>query len=152
MDCPVFSLTVNVTEQVEAAMGTPTLITCDDPQLKKAPPGTDSVVAIGRVDPDPAGDKVVQLDGRDVIVPAGRINLSTVLGAQTSTFIQSEHLIYNESQVCAALSISPVCSRPHACGVVGYSVCRRRFSWRSFSVCLAGFATRSFAHAQIMQR
>ncbi len=89
-------------EQVEAAMGTPALITRDDPQLKKAPPGTESVVAVGRIDPDPAGDKIVQLDGRDVNVPAGRIALSNVPGSETSTFIQSEHLIYNESQVRTA--------------------------------------------------
>lgn len=83
-------------------MGTPTLITRDDPQLKKAPLGTDSVVAVGRIDPDPAGDKIFNLDGRDVIVPAGRVALSKAPGAESSTFIQSEHLIYNESQVRAA--------------------------------------------------
>ena len=53
---------------VEAAMGTPTLITRDDPQLKKAPKGTDSVIAVGQIDPDPAGDRTVQIDGRDVMV------------------------------------------------------------------------------------
>jgi len=83
-------------------MGTPTFITRDDPQLKKAPPGTESVVAVGRIDPDPSGDKIVQLDGRDVTVPAGRIALSKIPGAETSSFIQSEHLIYNESQVRTA--------------------------------------------------
>ena len=90
-------------------MGTPTLITRDDPQLKKAPLGTDSVVAVGRIDPDPAGDKIFNLDGRDVIVPAGRVALSKAPGAESSTFIQSEHLIYNESQVRAA-HITPLCS------------------------------------------
>ena len=88
---------------VEAAMGTPTLITRDDPQLKKAPNGTDSVIAVGQIDPDPAGDRTVQLDGRDVMVPAGKIALSKTPGAAASTFIQSEHLIYDESQVRTAL-------------------------------------------------
>jgi hypothetical protein len=84
---------------VEAAMGTPAFITKDDPRLKKAPVGTDSVVAVGRVDPDPAGDRIVKLDGHDVTVPAGAIALSKTAGAEASTFIQSEHLIYEESQV-----------------------------------------------------
>eukprot|EP01043_Picozoa_sp_COSAG02_P073273 COSAG02_NODE_14172_length_1301_cov_0.879368_3_plen_86_part_00 len=83
-------------------MGTPTFITRDDPQLTKAPPDTDSVVAVGRIAPDPSDNKVVQLDGRDVTVPAGRIALSKIPEAATSSFIQSEHLIYNESQVRTA--------------------------------------------------
>ena len=83
----------------EAAMGTPSCILRDDPRLKKAPPGTDSVIAVGRVDPDPAGDIKVELDGREVTMPAGAISLSQEPGAAGSTFIQSEHLIYEESQV-----------------------------------------------------
>lgn len=89
---------------VEAAMGTPTLIMNDDPQLKKAPKGTDSVIAVGQIDPDPVGDQNVQLDRRDVVVPAGRVALSKTPGAAASSFIQSEHLIYDESQVRTAMN------------------------------------------------
>ena len=93
----------------EAAMGTPSCIMRDDPRLKKAPAGADSVIAQGLVDPDPSGDIKVDLGGREVTMPAGALRLSQAPGAQPgseaanggrgTTFIQSEHLIYEESQV-----------------------------------------------------
>ena len=85
----------------EAAMGTVNYITQDDSRLKlsRLPPGTDSVVALGRIDPDPAGDVAVEMDGNPVTIPAGAIASSTVPGAAKSTFTQSEHLIYREDQL-----------------------------------------------------
>ena len=85
----------------EAAMGSVNYITQDDSRLKlsRLPPGTDSVVALGRIDPDPAGDVVVEMDGNPVTIPAGAIASSTVPGAAKSTFTQSEHLIYREDQL-----------------------------------------------------
>ena len=85
----------------EAAMGSVNYITQDDSRLKlsRLPPGTDSVVALGRIDPDPAGDVAVEMDGNPVTIPAGAIASSTVPGAAKSTFTQSEHLIYREDQL-----------------------------------------------------
>ena len=85
----------------EAAMGTVNYITQDDSRLKlsRLPAGTDSVVALGRIDPDPAGDVAVEMDGNPVTIPAGAIASSTVPGAAKSTFTQSEHLIYREDQL-----------------------------------------------------
>lgn len=79
---------------VEGAFGREHRITADDPTLVVAPPGTHSVVATGTTDPPSSGDVMVQLDGRDVVVPLAPAAPTGV----ESMFNKSEYLLYLESQ------------------------------------------------------
>uniref|UniRef100_A0A1A8S5V3 Poly [ADP-ribose] polymerase n=1 Tax=Nothobranchius rachovii TaxID=451742 RepID=A0A1A8S5V3_9TELE len=80
----------------EVALGKECTITKDDCTLKKAPAGYDSVVARGRVEPDPSKDVVITLEGKEVTVPQGKpINQPQY---SDSYFSNSEYLIYKESQ------------------------------------------------------
>ena len=80
----------------EAALGKEHHILRDDHTLRAPPKGFDSVVAQGWTDPDPSKDIQVDIDGRKVTVPQG----APVRREQysTSTFSQSEYLLYNEGQ------------------------------------------------------
>ncbi|XP_019486872.1 PREDICTED: poly [ADP-ribose] polymerase 3-like [Hipposideros armiger] len=80
----------------EVALGREHHITIDEPSLKQPPPGFDSVIARGRTEPDPTQDTEVELDGQRVAVPQGRPVPCPEFGS--STFSQSEYLIYQESQ------------------------------------------------------
>ncbi|KAM9133876.1 protein mono-ADP-ribosyltransferase PARP3 isoform 2-T2 [Pangshura tecta] len=80
----------------EVALGKEYRITRDDPSLRKAPPGYDSVIACGQTEPDPACDRELMIEGRKVLVPQGKpISMANY---QDSFFSQSEYLIYQESQ------------------------------------------------------
>lgn len=80
----------------EVALGKEYRITQDDPSLRKAPPGYESVIACGRTEPDPACDRELMVEGRKVLVPQGKpIPMAKY---QDSYFSQSEYLIYQESQ------------------------------------------------------
>lgn len=79
---------------VEAAVGKSKIIHQDDPRLKAAPKGFDSVLAKGCQSPMGTGDEFIEIDGRKVTIPAGAINPTGV----QSSFTQDEMLIYNEKQ------------------------------------------------------
>lgn len=57
----------------------------------------DSVLAIGRTEPDPKDDTEVIMDGNPVIVPQGKVIANPDLKGP-SDFAQSEYLVYNETQ------------------------------------------------------
>ncbi|XP_015273217.1 PREDICTED: poly [ADP-ribose] polymerase 3 [Gekko japonicus] len=80
----------------EVALGKEYRITRDDPSLRKPPDGYDSVVACGTTEPDPAYNKEITLDGKRVQVAQGKPK--TMAEYQSSSFSQSEYLIYQESQ------------------------------------------------------
>ena len=80
---------------VEAALGTEHKITTDDPSLKAAPPGTHSVVARGRMVPDPKEDVDLVLDGKNVAVPQGA---PIATNEPATRFQHNEFLVYKESQ------------------------------------------------------
>ncbi|NXC76689.1 PARP3 polymerase, partial [Anhinga anhinga] len=80
----------------EVALGKPYRITCDNPMLCQPPAGYDSVLACGQMEPDPAQDEEVLLDGKKVLVCQGKpIPMPTY---KDSSFSQSEYVIYQESQ------------------------------------------------------
>jgi poly [ADP-ribose] polymerase len=80
----------------EVALGDQHIITRDDPSLKKAPTGFDSIIAKGWTEPDPALDSTLVIDGKEVIIPQGKP--IEVPEYKKSNFTQSEYLIYNEGQ------------------------------------------------------
>ncbi|KAM9410724.1 protein mono-ADP-ribosyltransferase PARP3 isoform 1-T2 [Pholidichthys leucotaenia] len=80
----------------EVALGKEHAITKDNPSLKKAPAGYDSVVARGRVEPDPSKDTIITLEGKRVAVPQGKAVDQPKFS--NSNFCNSEYLIYKESQ------------------------------------------------------
>ncbi|KAK2507238.1 hypothetical protein MC885_002311 [Smutsia gigantea] len=80
----------------EVALGREYHITLNEPGLKQPPPGFDSVVARGHTEPDPTQDTVLELDGQRVAVPQGQPMPCPEFSS--SSFSQSEYLIYLESQ------------------------------------------------------
>lgn len=80
----------------EVALGREHHITINEPSLKQPPPGFDSVVARGHTEPDPTQDMVLELDGQRVAVPQGQPMPCPEFSS--SSFSQSEYLIYLESQ------------------------------------------------------
>lgn len=86
----------------EAALGEEHHITVDDPSLRAAPNGKDSIVALGTQEPDQSQDTAIIIDGKKVVVPQGK----PIKRQIKSNFSQSEYLLYNEAQhriryVCA---------------------------------------------------
>ncbi|XP_066284535.1 protein mono-ADP-ribosyltransferase PARP3-like isoform X1 [Branchiostoma lanceolatum] len=80
----------------EVALGKEKRITRDDSSLTKAPAGFDSVVAVGRREPDPKKNTSMKLEGKTVVVPQGQpINQKE---GQSSSFGQTEYLVYKENQ------------------------------------------------------
>lgn len=79
---------------VEAALGRIHEIYSDNPSLKKAPKGYDSVRACGQQ--SPAGCKDLRLDGVNVNVHVE--SPRKLAKANNSSFSQDEYLIYNEPQ------------------------------------------------------
>lgn len=80
----------------EAALGREHHISRDDPSLRKAPNGFDSIVAKGRREPDPTCDETLTIDGNEVVVPTGKPALQPQWSS--SSFYNSEYLLYKESQ------------------------------------------------------
>jgi len=80
----------------EAALGKEHTITRDDSSLRAAPKGCDCVVARGHTEPDPQHDIEWEFEGKKVIVPQGK-PIKTKF--TSSSFSQSEYLLYKESQV-----------------------------------------------------
>ncbi|KAJ0068454.1 hypothetical protein NL108_008406 [Boleophthalmus pectinirostris] len=82
----------------EVVLGEEHTITTDNSSLMNPPDGFNSVVARGRVEPDPSQDVFITLDGKKVAVPQGpAIEQSQY---QNSSFHNSEYRIYKESQCC----------------------------------------------------
>eukprot|EP00892_Ulva_mutabilis_P000375 jgi/Ulvmu1/10338/UM061_0021.1 len=81
---------------VQAALGEPCEILCDDGSLKTAPKGYHSVLAKGQQEPDPKKDTKIKIEGVDVAVPQGKPVPQP--GCEQSLFSQSEYLVYQESQ------------------------------------------------------
>jgi len=81
----------------EVALGTEHHITEDDSSLTKAPKGSHSIIAKGKVEPDPTKDVTISGAFGDVVVPQGKpINMKEF---SSSHFMNSEYLVYKESQV-----------------------------------------------------
>ncbi|XP_007950274.1 protein mono-ADP-ribosyltransferase PARP3 [Orycteropus afer afer] len=80
----------------EVALGQEYHITIDEPTLSQPPSGFDSVIARGHTEPDPTQDTELELDGHQVTVPQGRPVPCPKFSS--SSFFQSEYLIYQESQ------------------------------------------------------
>ncbi|XP_060076996.1 protein mono-ADP-ribosyltransferase PARP3-like [Ylistrum balloti] len=80
----------------EVALGEEHHILTDDWTLKSAPAGYDCIIAKGHTEPDPKKDTTLTLDGKKVIVPQGRPIQQKA--SSTSSFSQSEYLVYKESQ------------------------------------------------------
>lgn len=80
----------------EAALGKEHHIDRDDPSLRAAPPGFDSIIAKGRVEPDPKDDYELEFDGHTVVLPVGKPIPQPKWNH--STFQNSEYLVYKESQ------------------------------------------------------
>ena len=79
----------------EAVLGREHHIQMDDPSLRAAPPGFESIIALGRQEPDKAFDVVIKIDGNDVVVPQSK---AVKTPYQSSAFNNSEYLVYKESQ------------------------------------------------------
>lgn len=87
----------------EAALGKQFLISHDgevghsdrDPVSAR---GCDSVLAVGRTEPDASADITVKMDGKAVTVPQGTVKPNPLPEAQSSSYSQSEYLVYRESQ------------------------------------------------------
>ena len=61
----------------------------------------DSALAVGQTEPDPTKDIKMKFDGMDVVVPQGKPIPNPLLKKNhggTSSFSQSEYLLYKESQ------------------------------------------------------
>jgi poly [ADP-ribose] polymerase len=63
--------------------------------------GCHSVLAVGSTEPDPAADATVVFDGHSVVVPQGKVGPNALLKEHggSSSYSQSEYLVYKESQV-----------------------------------------------------
>lgn len=80
----------------EVALGKSQIVKQNQSHLKAAPPGYDSVLAIGWTEPDPKADTTLKFDGKEVVVPQGKPKNNP--GGLGSDFSQSEYLVYKESQ------------------------------------------------------
>lgn len=90
----------------EAALGTQRIITQDGQvQWNEKDPVSghkaDSCLAVGRTEPDPKADTTIKLDGVEVVVPQGKVVPNPALkgAGGTTSYSQSEYLVYKESQV-----------------------------------------------------
>jgi len=81
----------------EAALGKEHHIQRDDSSLRQPPKGFDSIVAKGRVEPEPTADIQIKIGNKQVTVPQGKPVAQPE--AKGSSFAQSEYLLYKESQV-----------------------------------------------------
>jgi len=81
---------------VEAALGKQYKILRDDSSLVKPPPGFDSVLAVGRQEPDPKLDKSITIDKHTVNISQGKAIPQAE--SASSSFSNSEFLLYREDQ------------------------------------------------------
>jgi len=83
----------------EIALGKEHHITQDDSSLTRAPQGTNSIIAKGRVEPNPKDDLVLDNGsfGHKMTVPQGKA--TNMAQYQNSSFFNSEYLVYDEGQV-----------------------------------------------------
>jgi len=81
----------------EVALGKEHHILQDDSSLTQAPKGYDSIVALGRTEPDPKQDTTMEFNEKTVVVPQGK-PISHDRG-NGSFFSQTEYLVYKENQV-----------------------------------------------------
>lgn len=58
--------------------------------------GFDSILAKGRQEPDPQKDTTIKIEGQAVVVPQAPPIVQPILA--TSSFHQSEYLVYKEAQ------------------------------------------------------
>jgi len=81
---------------VEAALGKAHEVTADGEPSRytSAPAGCDSVLAVGRTQPDPTKDVRIKIDGRPVTMPQGARKDTGV----QSSFHHNEYLVYKETQ------------------------------------------------------
>lgn len=80
---------------VEVPLGKENEITQNNSSLTAAPSGYQCVHAMGRQEPDPAKDTKMTFEGKEVVVPQGK---PIPTKWETSAFMQSEYLVYKESQ------------------------------------------------------
>jgi len=80
----------------EVALGKEHHINQDDSSLTKPPAGYDSIIAKGWTEPDPSKDTTITLQGNAVTVPQGKPIKQAKWNS--SSFSQSEYLIYREDQ------------------------------------------------------
>ncbi|KAL8585846.1 hypothetical protein ACOMHN_040071 [Nucella lapillus] len=78
----------------EVALGKQHVILRDDSSLTKPPAGFDSVLAKGQQEPDTKFDTTLPIGGKPVVVPQAKPKSTGV----SSSFYQSEYLIYKENQ------------------------------------------------------
>ncbi|TKC41924.1 hypothetical protein EI555_002135, partial [Monodon monoceros] len=92
----------------EVAVGREYRIAVYEPSLKQPPPGFDSVITRGHTEPVPTQDTKLELDGQRVVVPQGQPMPCPEFSS--SSFFQSEYLIYQESQcrLCYLLEVMGV--------------------------------------------
>ncbi|XP_066900140.1 protein mono-ADP-ribosyltransferase PARP3 [Kogia breviceps] len=90
----------------EVALGREYRVTISEPSLKQPPPGFDSVIARGHTEPVPTQDTKLELDGQRAVVPQGQPMPCPEFSS--SSFFQSEYLIYQESQ-CRLCYLLEVC-------------------------------------------
>jgi poly [ADP-ribose] polymerase len=85
----------------EIVLGNPKEINQDDSSLTKESVAkrykTDSIIARGRVEPDPKCDVTIPGEWGEITVPQGKPIAQPQWG--NSTFSQSEYLVYDEGQV-----------------------------------------------------
>ena len=89
----------------EVALGKQKEIFQGDGSLTSAPPGYDSILAKGMTEPDPKADEKVKFGDVELIVPTG----TPIQATKSSSFSQSEYLVYNESQVRMRLLVELDC-------------------------------------------
>jgi len=83
----------------EIALGKEHHITKDDSSLVRAPPGFDSIIAKGRMEPNPKDDITLAIGsfGHKLTIPQGKaIDMAQ---HRDSSFFNSEYLVYDEGQV-----------------------------------------------------
>uniref|UniRef100_A0A6B2L1J6 Poly [ADP-ribose] polymerase n=1 Tax=Arcella intermedia TaxID=1963864 RepID=A0A6B2L1J6_9EUKA len=80
----------------EVVLGKEHHIIEDDSSLVQAPDGFHSIIAKGQTEPDPKKDVKMTIDGHEVVVPQGEPIKTEYY--ETSSFSQTEYLIYKESQ------------------------------------------------------
>ena len=93
----------------EAVLGKEHWIHIDDPSLRCAPPGYESIIAKGQYEPDPKDDVEIELDGHTVVVPLGKPISQPPW--KHSRFINSEYLVYKESQAKLRYAMTMTFSR-----------------------------------------
>jgi len=80
----------------EVILGKPHTITNDDSSFVAAPKGHDSVIALGRIEPDSNHDVTIEGEWGPITVPQAK---AVNTPHQKSSFFNTEYLVYDEAQV-----------------------------------------------------